>query len=205
LNSKTALLGGGVVLLLVGASAGYLYGVSSTSARTTTSVTTTTTTLTTASIPSTVPDTYDQVAGTYADHLLLLEARNASALASQYETNATIEWKGVSGGCDGNYTGTGSITMLLGDLLTRSSSLLVSNETQTIGAEGKDWVVNSTFNFVGNSTFVGIFVGRIAAQDSYFSSGQTWSIAKETWNFLSYDSSFIDGYPVSICEPYALG
>lgn len=198
---KTALLGSGVVLLLVGASAGYLYGVNSTPARTTTSATTTTTTLTTASTPSTVPDTYDQIASTYANHLLLLEARNASALASSYETNATIEWKGVSGGCDGNYTGTASITKLLGDLLTRSNSLLVSNETQTIGTEGKNWVVNSTFNFVGNSTFVGIFSGRIAAQDSYISNGQTWSIAQETWNFLSYDSSFIDGYHVTICEP----
>ena len=178
--------------MLLGALAGYLYGSDSTPTRTTT--------LTVLSSVSSVPGGYDQVASTYADHLLLLEARNASALASQYETNATIEWKGSSGGCDGNYTGTAGINRLFGDLLTRSSSLLVSNETQTIGAEGKNWVVNSTFNLVGNSTIVGIFEGRISAQDSYFSSGQTWSIAQETWNFLIYDSSFIDGYPVTICK-----
>ncbi len=148
---------------------------------------------------STFPDAYDQVASTYADHLLLLEARNASAVTSQYEINATIEWKGLSGGCDGNYTATGSITKLFDDLLMLSSSFLVSNETQTIGAEGNNWVVNSTFNFIGNSTIVGIFGGRVAAQDSYVSSGQTWSIAQETWNFLSYDSSFLDGNPVAIC------
>jgi hypothetical protein len=129
----------------------------------------------------------------------LLEARNASAVTSQYGINATIEWKGVSGGCDGNYTTKGSITKLMDDLLTLSSSFLVSNETQTIGAEGNNWVVNSTFNFIGNSTIVGIFGGRVAAQDSYVGIGQTWSIAQETWNFMSYDSSFIDGYPVTIC------
>jgi hypothetical protein len=201
MNSKMVLLSVGVVALLVGALAGYLYGINSTPARAATTATTTTTLISVSNV-STVPEPYDQVASTYAGHLLLLEARNASALASRYETNATIEWKGFSGGCNGNYTGTASITKLLGDLLTRSSSLLVSNETQTIGAEGKNWVVSSTFNIVGNSTIVGVFEGRIAAQDSYFSSGQTWSIAQETWNFLSYDSSFIDGgYPVTICEP----
>jgi hypothetical protein len=157
MSSRKVLLSIAVAWLLAGPLAGFLYGLDSTPTRTSTSISTTTV--------RTVPDAYDQVASTYADHLLLLEARNASAVASQYETDATIEWKGVSGGCDGNYTGNTDITKLLADLLTRSSSLLVSNETQTIRAEGNIWVVNSTFNFMGNSAIVGIFEGSIAGQD----------------------------------------
>jgi hypothetical protein len=85
MSSRKVLLSIGVACLLVGALAGFLYGLGSTPTRTSTSTSTTTV--------QTVPDAYDQVASSYADHLLLLEARNASAVASQYETNATIEWR----------------------------------------------------------------------------------------------------------------
>jgi hypothetical protein len=51
MNSKIALLGGGVALLLMGALAGYLYGVNSTPTKTTTAMSTTTVTLTTTLAP----------------------------------------------------------------------------------------------------------------------------------------------------------
>jgi hypothetical protein len=83
---------------------------------------------------------------------------------------------------------------LLSAFLTHHvGDLLVSNETQTIGPDGSLWVVNSTFNFAGNSTLVGSFEGTIAAQDSYVHISNTWLIARETWNFLKYSEQFPKG------------
>jgi hypothetical protein len=197
MNSKTVLLSG-VVLLLVGTLAGYLYGVDSTPAKTTVSTTTMTATV------STVPDAYGQVANTYANQLLQLDARNTSALTSGYESNATVDWKGYANGLQeggsftnralrGNYTGSQEISTLLGAFLTNAEDFLVTNETQTIGPEGNYWVVNSTFDFAGNSSTIGTFEGAIVAQESYVHVGNTWLIANEMWNFISYDSQFIDG------------
>ena len=187
MNSKMVLLSVGVALLLVGALAGYLYGVNSTPMKTTT-----------VTAVTTIPDAYNQVASTYANQLLLLNSKNASAVASRYESNATVEWKdahGVEGSGDsGNYTGSKNITALLRPFLTyHVGDLIVSNETQTIGPDGSYWVVNSRFDFAGNSTLVGSFEGTIAAQDSYVHVGNTWLIAMETWNFLKYSEQFPKG------------
>jgi hypothetical protein len=66
MNSKMVLLSGGVVLLLVAALAGYLYGVNSTPTKTTTAVSITATTLTTTFMaPSTSLDAYEQVSNSF--------------------------------------------------------------------------------------------------------------------------------------------
>jgi hypothetical protein len=205
MNPKMVLLSVGVVFLLVGALAGYLYGVNLMPGETTTAVTTMTSTLISVSTVSTVPDAYDQVASTYANRLLLLDAMNTSALVSGYEANATVEWKGNSGGCDGNWTG--EIAKPLGALLANDTHFLVSNETQTIRVEGNYWIVNATFDFVGNSStdksialpYVGTFEGAIAVRDSYVHVGATWLVTSETWNFIRFDSLFIDGIPPPTC------
>ncbi len=185
MNSKAVLIGG-VALLLVGALAGYLYGVDSTQTKTTT-------------------QGYDQVASAYANQLLLLDARNISALVSEFESNATVEWKGYANGLQaghgpgvnrdlaGNYTGSKEISALLGAFLTNANYLLVSNETQTIGAKGSHWVVSSTFHFAGDSNSVGTFKGTIAARESYVRVGNTWLISNEVWDFTYYEESvFLD-------------
>ena len=53
------------------------------------------------------------VMGLFAEHVLLLEARNVSAIVGQYEGNATIAWTSEAQ-CDcnsvnGNYTGTATL------------------------------------------------------------------------------------------------
>ena len=158
---------------------------------------------------SAIPDAYDQVASAYANHLLNLEAINPGDFLSGYEGNATVGWKGYSGGCDGNYTGIGEIGTLMEALLANDSYLFVSNETQTITTEGNHWVVNSTFDFAGNSTaeksiaspFVGFFNGTIAALDSFVSPGNPGIlgpysypvlISSETWNFVHFDDSVLE-------------
>lgn len=201
MNSKATLLGGGVIIMLVTAFAGYLYGVNSTLVTTTTTETVTTE-LTTASTVSTVPDAYEQVASAYANQLLLLDARNISALASGFASNATVEWKGYANGLQqgrfvnrdlaSNYTGSKEISTLLSAFLTNAYYILVSNETQTIGAKGNSWIVNSTFHFAGNSSTVGTFDGTIVAQESYVHIGNTWLISNEVWNFTYYETEVLD-------------
>jgi len=188
MNPKAASLGVGVVLLLVGAFAGYLYGVNSAPAKTTTSVTTV------ASLNG-----YDQVATAYANQLLLLNSRNASAVASRYESNATIEWTGQAVGLEGcglsgNFTGAKNFTALIGVFQARhEGDLIVSNETQRIQPGGSHWVVDSTFNFAGNSSLVGSFEATVAAQDSYAYIGNSWLITEEIWDVLT----ITEQYPVS--------
>jgi hypothetical protein len=191
MSPSKVLLSVGVACLLVGALAGFLYGVGSTPARTTTSTATV----------QTIADAYDEVASSYTNHLVLLDSANTSALMGGYEQNATVEWEGESGGCNGNYTGTEEIATPLMALLANDSRFLVYNETETIGAAGSHWVVKSSFNFAGNSTsfpYAGRFDGAIAAQDSYALVGHTWLIASETWNFVAlYTSLITHPYPTS--------
>jgi hypothetical protein len=193
MNPKTALLTGGLVLLLAGAFGGYLYGANVISTRTTT----------TASTVSIVPDTYNQIASTYMNQLLLLQDKNTSALANRYEGNATIEWRGLTGGCSGNYTGTKDITQLLSGLRNNTDYLLVSNETQKMTTDGNHWIVNSTFDLSGHGNgqkpFAGYFGATIAAQDSYVHAGNSWLIEREVWNFLRFDGSLLHGPPVVTC------
>jgi hypothetical protein len=151
------------------------------SARTVTSKTT--------AAESTFPGAYNQVSGTYANHLLMLQSRSASELVGEYGSNATIEWKGIPG-LSGIYAGNGNIGILLRSFVGRFVNLSVSNESQTLGPRGDDWVVNSTFDIHGYSTVVGRFNATIAAQDSYVHAAKSWLIANETWNYLKYDEQY---------------
>jgi hypothetical protein len=106
------------------------------SAKTVTSTTTTAT--------STIPNAYQQLAGVYADHLLLLEARNVTGLLGGYEGNSTIEWTGNMPGMAGTYNGSNEIHALLNDSFPGVMvNLTLSIENQTIaGPQGRYWVVN---------------------------------------------------------------
>ena len=150
----------------------------------------TVTTTTTAAV-STVPDAYDQVAGANAIHLLLLDSRNVSALLSEYESNATVEWTGVVPAMARNYSGSNEIGTLLDDFPGVMANLTLSNESQTIlGVRAGYWVINSTFSWSGYSSRDGFVSGMIDATDSYSQVGNTWLIARETWNSLYFNCQF---------------
>jgi hypothetical protein len=86
MKPRRALVASGVIVLLVGALVGYLYGVDSTP-RATTELSTVTV--------STSGSAYDQVADSFANHILSLSERNATEIASQYAQNATVTWMGA--------------------------------------------------------------------------------------------------------------
>lgn len=72
------------------------------------------------------------------------------------------------------------MTQLLSDFLTPAVYFHVSNETQTIGADGASWTVDSTFGFSARSTLLGNFTGTVTAQDRYGRAGGAWLISQET-------------------------
>jgi hypothetical protein len=193
MNSRVALLGGGAALLLVGAIAGYLYGVSSTPTKTTTAPMETTTLTSTFTAPSTSLDAYEQVSDSFASHMLLISERNPFAIVSQYQENATVKWTGNIGGLQGLYNGTGVIFLLMNDSFIGQAGLFsIGNATQAVLAVSADSaMVNSSFEISGQMYNFGYypttsFNGTVSAQDFYkYSASQgAWLISRETWNFL---------------------
>jgi hypothetical protein len=179
MSSRTVLLGGGVVLLLVGALAGYLYGVNSTPTKT--------------AAASTSLDAYDQVADSFANHMLFVSSRNASAMASQYESNASVIWTTIGLGYAGTYVGANNIFILMNNsFIGRGSSFSVGNVTHSVvNMTTHSAVVNSSFAFFGQRTDLGgNFNGTVSAQDFYVYSAANggWLISRETWNFLSFNA-----------------
>jgi hypothetical protein len=196
LNTRAALLGLFVVLTIIfGATTAY-----ESTLRTATSTMVTTV--------STIPSAYDQVATAYENHLLNLVAINASNFLGGYEENATVQWKGFSGGCDGNYTGLSEFGPLFGTLTSDQQYVIITNETQSIRPAGDDWAVNSTIYLVTNSTgsksivspFAGVSEMTIAAQDSYVKFDGSWMITTETWNFLHFDNSIVERPGATTCQ-----
>jgi|GEM_PF-3810370 len=135
---------------------------------------------------------YNQVANVSADHLMQVDARNITALVSGYESNATMVWTGAEAAGTGNFSGSNAIsTALTSFLKTKLVSFSLSNANQSIGVNGNVSVVNSTFDFQGYSSVVGIVSGVVVAQDVYeHAGGSSWLIARETWNFSQFDEAF---------------
>ena len=195
MNSKTVWLVGGVVLLLVGAIGGYLIGVSSGSTR-----------LTTVTTISSTSEAYAQVNNSYANHLLSFGSKNVSVLLLQYESDAKVRYEGASTGLTGNYTGSESIKQLLiaFEAATSTNYFYVTNETHrslqvTSAGSGNSTevvVVNSTFDFRGQSRAFGDFSGTVSARTTFVHGGagsSSWLISEEIWRFLKYTQQ----YPVT--------
>jgi hypothetical protein len=172
MNRRT-LVGSGVILLLVGVLAGYLYAVDSTGA--------TPMELSTITV-STSASAYDQVADSFANHILFLSERNATALAGLYTENATLTWTGAIGvgGLAGLYNGTDILLLMRVSFIGKGGLFTIGNVTRTIDVVPADSAtVNSTFAVYGRDYFFGrpggygtSFNGTVSAHDSYMYSGQ---------------------------------
>jgi hypothetical protein len=145
MNSRTVFAVSGVILLLVGALLGYLYGTNSAQTTTTTTTSTLTATLTSTLSPT---DTYDQVANAFLHRMSFLSSRNVSAIVSQHEANASVVWRGSNP--LGQFNGTKSIFLLMNvSFIGHGDSFAAGNETYTIGiAKQYSAWVNSSFAFL---------------------------------------------------------
>jgi hypothetical protein len=155
---------------------------------------TTTTTMTVTSTATPTQLAGSVVGDSFAEHLLLFSSRNVSAIVSQYETNATVQWNGAY--CfSGIYAGAGFITLNLNLFLIKYTNLLdignVTLMTTTTAANGSV-MVNSSFNMVGQSrTYYSNFTSDISAQDTYVYSTtvSAWLISHEIWEFTEFNSA----------------
>lgn len=139
----------------------------------------------------TTSDAYEQVSDVYASHLIHLNARNMTAVASDYEGNATAEWVGPAGVGVGNYSGVKIILANLESFVGKfNGNFSLSNEYQSIGkVEGSNsWMVNSTFDIHGYDAAVGNVTGTVFAQDSYAQINGAWLIVRENWNFTQFNA-----------------
>ena len=175
-----------MAVLLVSAIVAFVasaYGIGAT--RTVTSTTT---------VVSTVPDVYDQVDNSFANHVLFLSSANASAIASQFESNATVTWTGDIAPFQGNYVGAGNIFILMNSSIAgRGSIFSVGNVTHSVvGISGDSALVNSSFAFSGKAVSLGAtYNGTVSAQDFfvYSAANGTWLISGETWDFITFNSA----------------
>jgi hypothetical protein len=191
MNPRTALVPIGVIALLVGGLAGYLYGVDSAPRETTTGLSTVTISISASA--------HDQVADSFANHILFLAERNATAIASQYAENATVIWTGVlGGGAGGLYNSTEIPILMSKSFIGREASFSIGNVNRTITVTSADSAtVDSTFDVFGQGEYVVAIPGlawtafnaTVSAHDSYVYSvpNDAWMISNETWNFTSFN------------------
>jgi hypothetical protein len=195
---RREVLGAAVAILMaVSLAAGYLYGVDSTPRATTTLSTTTTS----------IQGAYNQVqvVRSFANHMLYLSERNATAIASQYAENATVTWLGVmgAGGLGGVYNGTQIPVLLRASFIcndTSETSFTISDVNSFIaGYSSGSVTVYSTLDMAGQGFHVvaipglewSAFNATVSAQDSfvYSASSGAWMISNETWIFTSFNTT----------------
>jgi hypothetical protein len=190
MNSRIVLATCGIIFLLVGGFGGYFYGANSIRRETTT------TTFTTVSMAT---DIQSQVFNSLANHMFFLSERNVSAIISQYEKNATIEWMGNAGGLQGIYNGTSDIFLLMNEsFISRAVSFSIGNITSiSISISNDSAIVKSSFEIFGQDYNFGLPYGYVAnfnstilAQDhfAYSSSQKAWLISVESWNYHAFNS-----------------
>ena len=162
-----------------------------------------TTTTFSGSITAIPPQVIEIVNSSFEDHLLSVGSRNVTALLSEYEHNATIDWTGEAAGLLNSPNGPAAITYQWKFFFSAMTQFVIGNETQTILPtwNGSVVMVDSTFDFAGYSNAHGEFSGTVHAQDSYASptTGGPWLIAQETWDFIHYVVQYPigEGFPPS--------
>jgi hypothetical protein len=143
------------------------------------------------------------VTSAYLALLESLNVENATALASEFENNATVQILGGNPSTfAGLYVGSANISAIYQFMLSSRdgfASVNLANETHTISfsASGNQAVVVSNFTMYGNDTAfsyriepgsaVSAYVTNVNLQLTYVHQGNDWFISKETWNFTSFE------------------
>jgi len=229
LNTRTSLLGLFVALTIVFASttfyeSGIRSTLTSTSRLTNTSTnvsTTTSTTTQTTTVTSTL-DLAKALTDAYRSHIGAIESQNATALAAQYETNATLYYNitGLPSYLDGSVSGIADITRFYdGSLQTnKNNSAYVSclqcfdlkvpfaaaNETISITVSSNEKAGNVTSNLVFyGTTKGGVYEEGVGLTNtagyamgfniSYVFQGGRWLISTESLAYI-YEDRCITSY-----------
>jgi hypothetical protein len=224
LNVRSALLTIFAVLTIVFASTTiYESGIrttltsTSTSTSTATSVSTTTSTTTqTTTITSTL-DLTKALTDAYLSHIGAIESQNATALAAQYETNATLLYASQGGvfpsSLDGSVNGIANITRFYEGSLQENENnsqyfscltcitlivpFAVANETISVTVSSNEKAGNVTSDLVFYSAVSGVYVQGVGLTTaaayamgfniSYVLKGDRWLISTESQAYIYVD------------------
>ena len=212
LNVRTALLALFVVLTIVFASTTvYESGIRTTltPTRTATSVSTITTTTTQTTTLTSTFDLTKALTDAYYSHLGAVESRNATALAAQYETKATLNAAAIGNPPVGSFDGIANITGFYEEAPTNicvgchalKAPFAVANETHsiTVSSDEKAANVTSQLVFYGNDSVNvaegGCYVPNVGPCEaltyvvgfniSYVLQGDRWLISTESLTYIN--------------------
>ncbi len=191
-----------------------------TSTRTATSVSTTTSTTTQTTTVTSKFDLTKALTDAYRSHIGAIESQNATALAAQYEANATLYYNitGLPSYLDGSVSGIANITRFYeGSLQTNKNNSQyvscvtcitlkvpfgVANETIsiTVSSNEKAGNVTSDLVFYGNCPICSFYVQGVGVSNteayamgfdiSYVLQGGRWLISTESLAYIYVDKCF---------------
>ncbi len=175
-HTQKTILTLGVVALLIssGLVAFHYVGARNIPAAATTSVTSISGVTSSSSTPS--------VDTAFVTHLLNLASQNLNQTISDYDSNATIVWKGGSiYGGEGNFTTIHQFPELFGNVLVPTElPFLVKNLTYATSTNGDSAFINATFALAG--PYGCKFLALVNAQEEYSLINGRWLITDEVWN-----------------------
>jgi hypothetical protein len=123
--------------------------------------------------------------------LKAFNSRDVEGLLNFYGFSSDLIWSGNTEGLQGGYAGAGSIRILYGSTIGKTTQLLAtsSNYTEkTLSPVNTN--VTMTLRLNGNSSVLGKLNGTIVAtQDWFFTSGQ-WQIVKENWDYKTFNVEY---------------
>jgi len=123
--------------------------------------------------------------------LKAFNGRDVEGLLNFYGFSSDVIWTGNTAGLQGGYAGAGSIRILYGSTIGKTTQLLAtsSNYTEkTLSPVNTN--VTMTLRLNGNSSVLGTLNGTIVAtQDWFFTSGQ-WQIVKENWDYKTFNVQY---------------
>jgi hypothetical protein len=117
--------------------------------------------------------------------------RDVEGLANFYGFSSDVIWTGNTAGLQGGYAGAGSIRILYGSTIGKTTQLIARSSNYTEKQLSPVNInVTMTLKLNGNSSVLGALNGTIiATQDWFFTSGQ-WQIVKENWNYKAFDVQY---------------
>jgi hypothetical protein len=163
-----------------------------------TTVTTTNSPVTRTSTATVTVDPGQEVSDAYSIFFQNIESRNATALAAEYQDNATLNVYGYTDGVGGSYNGSANIFSFYNALLSNGVLATVNLKNVTYGIyvseTGQSAEVSSMFTmhgsgffYGGNSENAGTYNATVRSVTSYALVGEEWLITSDSWDFTLFN------------------
>lgn len=127
-------------------------------------------------------------------HTAHIDEKNATAVASDYASNATMIWEGTTFGLGGSYTGSGNIEFTWQTFLGGAKNVTVTIRSVNATALANETVMlHADLFFEGYSVVVGSFNATTSGTYSYVFFSGAWKIAQEVTLFTQAHTEYSCG------------